>query len=253
MTPRQNPPLAEAIAGALEWWRDAGVDCAFLDEPVAWLTPKNPASNDLPIEVKSTRTPAEARVPEPVSPQAPRLDPASIPATLDSFAAWWLNEPQLAEGALNTRVAPRGSAGAELMIVVPEPEREDSERLLSGPQGRLLDAMLSTFGLSHDQVYFASVIPRHLPGADWGHVASSGLGLVLERHIALAAPKRLAVFGSNILPLLSHAPPQGPADLRKINHEGGNMSMLACRSLAALLEQPRWKARVWHRWLEMTE
>jgi len=26
------------LAAALDWWREAGVDCAFLDEPQGWLT-----------------------------------------------------------------------------------------------------------------------------------------------------------------------------------------------------------------------
>ncbi len=82
-----------------------------------------------------------------------------------------MSEPSLVDGSVTRRIAPRGAAGVELMIVVPEPEREDEAVLLSGPQGKLLDAMLEAFGLNADQVYFASVLPRHLPGADWNALA----------------------------------------------------------------------------------
>ena len=163
-----------------------------------------------------------------------------------------MSEPILADGSIARRIAPRGAAGAELMIVVPEPEREDEAMLLSGPQGKLLDAMLKAFGLETNEVYYASALPRHLPGADWTAMAASGIGEVLAAHVALAAPKRLMVFGASVLPLLSHDPPQVPADLRIFNHGSVNVPMLACRSLAALLEQPRWKDRIWQAWLELT-
>lgn len=250
MTAAQNPRLELAIAGALDWWRDAGVDSAFGDEPVAWLAERKAAPAAPAREAEPARSTVSSG--KPAAPSIPRLDPASLPASLDAFAAWWLNEPLLADGSTAMRVAPRGSAGAELMVVVPEPEQEDSDRLLCGPQGRLLDAMLTAFGLESDQVYFASVLPRHLPGADWQALATAGIGGVLLRHIELAAPKRLCLFGAGILPLLSHDPPQGAADLRKFNHDSVNVPMLACRSLAALLQQPRWKARVWQTWLELT-
>ncbi len=252
MAAAQNPQLAEAIAGALEWWRDAGVDCAFADEPVDWLAQEIAAPPLAPPPPEPARKPQSTRRDPPAPPLAPRIDLAALPGSLETFVPWWMSEPMLANGSLARRVPPRGTAGAELMIVVPEPEREDSDSLLSGPQGKLLGAMLAAFELNPEQVYFASALPRHLPGADWAALAASGLGDVLARHIALAAPKRLAVFGASVLPLVSHDPPQGPADLRIFNHDSVNVPMLACRSLAALLEQPRWKARVWQAWLELT-
>jgi uracil-DNA glycosylase len=252
MAAAQNPPLAQAIAGALEWWRDAGVDCAFSDEPTSWLSAEMPPPEAVAPPPEPVRKQPIARRDLPATPPAARIDTSLLPSSLDAFSAWWMSEPGLADGSMTRRVAPRGGAGAELMVVVPEPEREDEASLLTGPQGHLLDAMLAAFGLDPERVYFASALPRHLPGADWAAVTASGMGEVLARHVALAAPKRLIVFGANILPLLSHKPPQGPADLREFNHEGGIVPMLACRSLAALLEQPRWKARIWQAWLEMT-
>lgn len=257
MATAQNPPLEELIAGALDWWREAGVDHAYCDEPTDWLAQVAPAAQKAPVAAPADRAkpktaPALQSTGQLAAKPLPRLDPAFLPQTLDSFAAWWMTEPLLADGAITARIAPRGTINAELMVIVPEPERDDSADLLSGPQGKLLDGMLAAFGLDPAQTYVATAIPRHLPGADWEGLAASGIGLALQKHIALAAPKRLAVFGASVLPLIGHAPPQAPADLRIFDHEGGKMPMLACRSLAALLEQPRWKARVWQAWLEMT-
>ena len=147
-----------------------------------------------------------------------------------------------------------GDPHADWLIVgeAPGADEDAQGEPFVGQAGRLLDAMLSAFGLTTDRVYLASALPRHLPGADWDAIALSGFGAAVARHVALVEPKRLMVFGQTVLPLLSHDPPHGPADLREFNHEGGNVPMLACRSLAALLEQPRWKARVWQAWLELT-
>lgn len=252
MAPAQNPSLAEAIAGALDWWREAGVDSAFSNEPVSWLAEAKAAPQAAAPEAIAPARAVPASPAPPSPPEPDRFDSSAIPASLDAFRDWWMSEPSLAEGSPARRVPPRGAAGAELMVLVQEPEAEDRESLLSGPQGRLLDAMLAAFGLGAEQAYFASVLPRHLPGADWAALAGSGFGAAVARHVALVGPKRLIVFGQSILPLLSHDPPHGPADLRIFNHESVKVPMLACRSLAALLEQPRWKARVWQAWLELT-
>ena len=79
------------------------------------------------------------------------------------------------------------------MVLVEEPEAEDSEALLSGPEGRLLDAMLAAFGLKREDAYLASVLPRHKPAPDWNVLMQQGIGQVIAHHIGLAAPERLLV------------------------------------------------------------
>ena len=138
------------------------------------------------------------------------------------------------------------------MILVAEPEQGDTEVLLSGPQGRLLDAMLAAMGTAPGDAYVASVLPRHTPHADWTAPAARGLGELARHHVALVEPKRLIVFGSNILPLLGHDPAQNPAASAQFQHEALTLPMLAARDLAVLLERPRWKAAFWQTWLDWT-
>ena len=45
--------LAEDYAAALDWWREAGVDCEFTDEPTVWL--REP-------EAEAAPDPSEARL-----------------------------------------------------------------------------------------------------------------------------------------------------------------------------------------------
>ncbi|HKR24644.1 MAG TPA: uracil-DNA glycosylase family protein [Allosphingosinicella sp.] len=161
-----------------------------------------------------------------------------------------MSDPLLDDGRTGGRVPPRGSQGAEFMIVVPDPERDDDASLLAGPQGRLLDAMLAAMGIAAERVYLASVLPRHMPMADWPALTEKGFGALLRHHVKLAAPRRLIALGSNILPLLGNDPAHNPAVLRSFNHEGVTLPLLAGKSLAALLERPRWKTGLWQAWLD---
>jgi uracil-DNA glycosylase family 4 len=246
MEDRAKADLASEISAAIDWWRDAGVDCDFGDEPTRWL------------KAEETRAPiAEHRAAAAPPPATdPAMDRSAWPQDLAAFTAWWLSDPALDEGRVSGRVPPRGNKGAELLVIVPDPEREDAAddggRLLSGPQGRLLDAMLAAMGIAGDAAYVASVLPRHMPMADWAALAERGFGALLCHHIRLAAPRRIIALGSNILSLLGHDPAHSPAVLRDFNQDGVTIPLLAGKSLSALLERPRWKAGLWQGWLDWT-
>ncbi|WP_232730052.1 uracil-DNA glycosylase family protein [Novosphingobium kunmingense] len=240
---------AGAIAAALDWWRLAGVDCHFADEATAWLAEP------------------EAAVPEPVAPaaiapraaasQAPpraRFGGASEnwPQSLDAFAAWWLGEPTLDDGRVEGRVAPRGPAGAKLMVLVDQPEPEDAELLLSGPQGGLLQGVLRALGLRDDHVYLASALPRSMPMPDWAMLAADGLGSIVAHHVALASPQRILVLGGNVSSLLGHDPAKRDGFLPFSGHDNRRIPALVAPGLAALATRARGKARLWQTLLDWT-
>ena len=247
MEDRAKPGFAEEIAGAIDWWRDAGVDCDFNDEPANWLA--SPTS-----EVKAAALRIAAPPPPAPVPEKPTISHSNWPQDLAAFTQWWLSDPLLDDGRVTGRVPPRGNQGVDFMVIVPDPERgddaHDEGRLLAGPQGKLLDAMLAAMGIAPEQVYLASVLPRHMPMADWPALADKGFGALLCHHVKLAAPRRLIALGSNILPLLGNDPAHNSAVLRSFNHEGVTLPLLAGKSLAALLERPRWKAGLWQAWLD---
>lgn len=247
--PRPSEGLQGAdIAAALQWWREAGVDCDFSDSATTWLV--EPAADSAP---PPTWTIAPAPEVAAVPAQSPfGGDQAGWPASLDRFGEWWLAEPRLDDGAVRDRVAPRGQPGAACMIVVPQPEAVDREQLLSGPEGTLLQAILGAAGLPPESAYVASVVPRHRPALDWAGLAAQSAGAVLRHHIALVRPARLLVFGSGILPLLGHDPTHNAQNLPTFNHEGLTIPLLPARELAALIARPAWKAGFWRNWLDWT-
>ena len=242
------PSLAEQLAAAQDWWREAGVDCLFEDEPVHWLRSE---ADEAGLAAAQALPAARAA---PSAPPQPSIggDPSTWPQDLAAFAAWWLAEPSLDRGGARPRVPPRGPAGARLMVLVPEPEAEDGERLLSGLQGRLLSNFLLAAGVAEEETYIAAGLPRHTPLADMAALADAGLQAVTLHHIALAAPERLLMFGRGALPLIGHDPAQSPANFREINHLGRKVPLLVSRNLELLLQRPATRSGFWQRWLDWT-
>ncbi|TIX49947.1 hypothetical protein [Alteraurantiacibacter aquimixticola] len=241
---QQQPDLAEQFAAALDWWREAGVDHDFRDEAEALLQ-----------EPKAAKAAAEklqqARKVEEEKPAPPAIggDRANWPGSLEGFASWWMTEPSLDGDAVRDRVAPRGVVEADLMVLVPMPEAQDSEKLLSGPQGTLVSNMLRAMGVAEERAYIASALPRHMPLADWDGLGSAGLGEVLQHHIKLAAPKRLLVLGRDLMPVLGLEKRQAVAEL---SLGDSAIHLLASFGPENLLENARLRARLWHSWLDWT-
>ena len=242
--------MAHDLRSALAWWRDAGLDLDYLDEPVDWLARPPAAAGE--TDGDAPRPAFQA--PPPPAPAAPhRIVPKDgLPADLAAFTAWWLAEADFADGAASGRIAPAGTPGSALMVLVEEPEAGDADGLLAGPEGKLLDAILAAIGLGRDAVYLASALPRHSPAADWQALAAMGLGEVLDHHMRLAAPKRLLVFGGNASSLLGHGPANNGQTLPQIYHEERGLSALAAPALGSLAGRPRGKAALWRALLDWT-
>lgn len=256
--------LAREFEAALAWWQAAGVDCDYHDDATAWLadaplgaapvasTAPTPArrqtASAAPAPVIERAAPAPVAAPITPSPALRRdLLGESPPADLAAFRAWWLAASALGAGHGFPRIAPRGPAGAALMVLVPQPEEADRGTLLEGAQGRLLANILAAMGLTEDAVTIAAALPCHTPMADLDALAASGMDAVTAHHLALAAPQRLLVLGTALAPMLGAASKDG---LRKINHAAGTVPVLASETLEAMLHSPALKARFWRRWME---
>ena len=247
MDQRPDHSLGETLEAALDWWREAGVDSDFSEQPRNWLAKPEPKEEAAPAAVTVTTQPAVLQIP-PLG-----GDSAGWPRTLQEFAAWWLGDPSLETPGTGPRIAPRGAAGAELMVLVPYPEAGDRERLLSGRQGELVANMLKAMGIGEDRAYLASALPRHAAHPDWQALCERGLGAVLRHHIALAAPKRLLVLGRKMLPLFGHDPAQGTPTAGQIALEGIGVPVLAAVGPETLLDEPRFRKALWRAWLDWTE
>lgn len=253
----QGPLSAPAIAAVLDWWREAGVDCAFLDTPQRWLQASAAATQAAPGPAATAPPGPRPRTPAP-APERPRIggDPAGWPQNLDAFRRWWVEDPALDPAAGHgpaPRVPPRGEAGAALMVLVPMPEEQDADTLLSGPQGRLIAAMARAMGLAPAALYLASALPRPVTLPDWHALAEDGLGTVLRHHLALAAPQRILVLGRDILPLIGHDPAQAPPAVHQLDVGGRQVPVLASYAPGHLIDHARLRAGLWRQWLDFTD
>lgn len=258
---RPDLSLAREFAASLAWWQAAGVDCDFVDDATAWLADA-PLDEPLarPGDARSARPGAAVRTIAPAAsrdlPQSDAPQPVALrhdklgespPRDIAAFRDWWLTAPSLDTARAYPRIASRGNAGAALMVLVPQPEEADGDRLMSGPQGRLLANILAAIGLDDSAVYIASALPCHTPMADLAMLAASGMDAVTAHHIGLVAPARVLAFGTGLAPMLGGAADQ---PLREINHAGGKVPVIVSEALDALMEMPRLKARFWRRWME---
>jgi len=245
MANRSPLTLAEQVAAAHDWWREAGVDSNFADEPRNWL--------ERPAKPEPVREAARVAG-KPAQPAVPPLggDPGSWPQTLAEFAPWWLGSEQLETGGTGPRIAPRGVANADLMVLIPMPEAADTERLLSGPQGELVANMLRAMGIAGEQAYLAAALPRHARHPDWSALAERGLGNVLVHHVNLAAPKRVLILGRAMLPLLGHGSAQPGQKPLPIELQGVTAPALVSYGPEHLLETSRFRVALWRGWLDWT-
>ncbi|WP_394727887.1 uracil-DNA glycosylase family protein [Altererythrobacter sp. GH1-8] len=241
-----QPFLKDQVAAALDWWREAGVDCDFADDATDWLAEPEPVAEEMPKAVSS------ARAEEPKRPELPAIADllgANPPQDLAAFREFWRSESKIALAGNAPRLMPRGEVGAKLMVLVATPEAEDREQLLSGPQGRLLSKILAAMQLQDDEVYFASAVPQALPLADGQDLLRAGFARVLAHHVALVGPTRILAFGTNILPLLGHDAAQQTDSVQEYASQGEAVPLLVTEGLDALASMPRLKARFWRRWL----
>lgn len=233
---------------ALDWWREAGLDQDFLDSAQNWL------HRDEPEEAPTVAAAAQERrtVAAPAPAPRPRIggDSAGWPQDLEAFRAWWLTEPALDAGQVAGRVASRGPAGAELMVMVDQPDAEDRDTLLSGARGRLLEGILAALGLEPERVHVASLLPRHTPMPDWPALVEAAIGDLALHQVALAAPRRLIAFGPHVSSLLGHIPANSPLPLPQSFTVGAGIPALAAPGLETLLARPKGKAGLWQALLE---
>lgn len=233
--------LAEQYAAALEWWRDAGVDCDFSDEAQSWL--------EEPEENRPAPAPAALTAePEEEAPKPPSISVEDLPADLAAFRTWWCDAESPLPAGPAPRIAPRGEIGASLMVLAPMPEASDNETLLQGIQGRLLANVARAVGIDPEAIYFASALPSHMPLPDWTDLHREGLGAAVKHHVTLAKPDRVILFGSKLPALFGHDPGAPPESFSEI----AGIPTLTTFAPERLLDHPRQRARLWHRLLKWT-
>ncbi|MEO5937595.1 MAG: uracil-DNA glycosylase [Sphingomonas sp.] len=226
----QHNDWRASVASALEWWRDAGVDCEIDDAPRDWLA-RMPSPDKLPAAVREAVA------------EAPKL-----PETLAEFVEWRIgaNSPEASWPGKPLGV--QGDAASGLMIVADMPDREDDAAgaLLSGSAGRLFDRMLAAIGRDRQSIYLIALSVKRPPAGRVTDEAGQKLEALIRHHLSLAAPKRVLALGnaaSRAITGMDVADARG--SLRVVNHDRGTREVVASFHPRFLLERPAAKADVW--------
>ena len=228
--------LGDAEAkSALAWWLDAGVDTAISEAPRDWLKP----------------------APRAKSPDAPKAPEPNVkipePETLEALKTWLATGADVPlAGPHARRALPHGPEAAEIMLLceAPGPDADPSEQPIAGESWALTVNMLAAIGIAPDQAYSASLSCFHVPGKRMTAAERELCTEIARRHIRLARPKRLILFGEGpCIALLGKSLPQARGHAHKV--EG--VRAVATFHPRHLIHRALDKARAWQDLLLLME
>ena len=168
----------DAADSLIGWWLEAGVDSPVGETPRDWLRKATPAA-----------APAAAMVSNVTEPS---------PETLSELRDWLASSAQLPlASATARRILPHGPEDAAVMLLSDAPALEDfaSGQPIGGDAWKLAEKMLAAIGIPSDHAYSASLSCFHAPGTRMSEQDRGACAEIALKHISLAKPKRLILFG----------------------------------------------------------
>jgi DNA polymerase len=213
-----------AADSLMKWWLEAGVDVAVGEAPRDWL------------RRNQTVPPAAAPVANVTEPN---------PETLAELRDWLASSVQLPlASATARRILPHGPGDAAMMLLSDAPALEDlaTGQPIGGEAWQLALKMLAAIGIGADEAYSASLSCIHSPGARMSAKDRAECAEIARRHISLAKPKRLILFGDGPSKALLGEP---LARARGRVHRIEGVRAIATFHPRWLLQRPSDKALAW--------
>ena len=259
------PDHAPTVHQLLDFYLEAGVDCALSDDPVDRLAEEPeqrlvpaPAATRPPLQGGLTAQERPAPAPRATAAPAPEVaigsarDAARTAANLDELRALLEGFDGCALKFTATRlVFADGNPQARVMFVGEAPGRdEDIEGLpFVGRSGKLLDLMLGAIGLDRTKVYIANVIPWRPPGNRTPTPQETQICMpFIQRQIELVDPDILVTMGNpSTQTLLKTRDGIMKTRGRWINYDTGSRTIRAMPTFhpAYLLRSPSYKRLAW--------
>ena len=221
----QTIGFAEARS-ALAWWLDAGVDVAVQEEPRNWLKPA-------PAKASTAPGAAEPNIVQPSQ------------DTLAELQAWLASSVQLPlAGPGAKRVLPHGPENAPVMLLSDTPTIEDATvgQPIGGEPWQLAVRMLAAIGMKAEDAYSASLSCFNTPGTRMSASDREACAEIARRHIRLAKPRRLLLFGDGPSQALLG---KRLADARGHIHKVEGVRTVATFHPRQLINQPSNKSLAW--------
>ena len=217
------------VRSALAWWLEAGVDIAVQEEPRNWLKPASPRT-------------------QPKTAGPPLAEPNVAPPSHETLAAlqdWLASSTQLplASGTAR-RILPQGPENAAVMLLADAPTLEDfaAGQPIGGESWELAKRMLAAIKIPAEQAYSASLSCLHVPGTRMSPADREACAEIARRHIQLAKPRRLLLFGDGPAQALLGKP---LAQARGHAHKVEGVRTVATFHPRHLINQPSNKSLAW--------
>ncbi len=207
--------MGNAVRELLEFYVDAGVDCALLDAPQDRFAESaaEKAKRGKTTSAKPNQEPVQANIdtPQPVLQAIAKIPNEEVIANAQTLAKAadsleilrksleGFTGCNLKNYAKNTVFAD-GNPQAKIMLIGEAPGRDEDIQGLPfvGRSGQLLDRMLKAIGLDRKSVYITNVIPWRPPGNRTPTPVETELCRpFIERHIELVAPDILVLIGAS--------------------------------------------------------
>ena len=239
--------LSPAVASALQWWADAGVDVMVDEAPRDWLRAKE--STDVRSSGAQSRGAGTESSHAPVDYARDERVGEKLPDQLELFRAYLREHDQLPFASPSvSRVCPSGDPASGLMMMTAMPAAEDcaAGTLLSGEAGRLFDRMLAAIGRDRESIYLASLSCFRSPDGRLAGAGAERCATLARHHIGLAAPKALLLFGDQpAAALLGMKMAQARGRWHEVATHAGPIRTIVTIPPDLLLKQPSAKAYAW--------
>lgn len=240
---QQGQIAASRIVASLNgWWELAGVDAAVDEVPVNWLMLDEQA-DATPNSPPPSAAPKETVVPKLATPAV------QWPSDIDSLKAAVAAGAALPGNDFGTRyVAPVGPATCDVMVISDLPDQDELTTgvLGSGVTGALLGRMLAVIGLDLANCYWSPLAFTIPSTSEVPERALKNLADFAHHQIGLVKPKSVILLGSSACKaLLGEELMKARAELRNINHDGSNMTVLTTFHPRTLIARPAMKAQAW--------
>ena len=167
-----------AAESLITWWLESGVDAPVGESPRDWLRPAGRPAPPGPAAVSNVTEPSHE--------------------TLAELRDWLASSAQLPLASSTARrILPHGPENAAVMLLSDAPSLEDfaSGQPIGGEAWKLAEKMLAAIGIASDTAYSGSLSCFHAPGTRMSETDRAACAEIARRHIALAKPKRLILFG----------------------------------------------------------
>jgi uracil-DNA glycosylase family 4 len=242
-----DPDERRALLSLLAYYRALGVDCAIDSVPHDRFEesrrPPAPAPREQAPPPRVIAAPLAA---DEVTAEAQRIagrahDLAALAQGLAGFEALGMSRGArhflFAEGEPRSRVM--------AMEVAPGEEEERSGAPFCGAEARLLEAMLKSIGVARSEAYLAYFAPWRSAGgqAPAPHLIEA-LTPFARRHIALAKPRALLLFGDFAWRVLGVDKQSQPRRI-DLRFDDVEVAAFVAPGLSSILKSPAVKRQAW--------